>query len=533
MHFVIELVGPRPSRRVQNGFSAASFALAGLALTTTWFVRNESVMRPDLFGGLFRSSIGGPGMGALGLFVAGSLAWAWWMLDERSGLPAGERFVLRAALVAYAGLGLTTIFSSLGLIPVQGAVELGPVAVSFAASHLLAVRQRDLEAELASQADRQTLALRESAERYRSLVDNAPLAVLVCDRNAELVAANRHVFTMIGSPHSTVQAQMNLKSAEQLGSPVLASLVSAAFASKRKARGEGRYVSTYGVAIETNTTVAPQLDERGEVSGALVLIEDVTERNAAQARLRQAQKMEAVGALAAGIAHEINDPMARVKSNLAGLRVGCEALRKQLAPGSRTDAEASGLAARFAEMEELLDESAEGVERAIAIAHDMRELSSGGAVAWEPVDLNRVLEGVLRMAAASRRPGSQLAPHYGDVPLVRGNVGQLRQVLVNLIVNALQAIGPGGRVDVETFAEGEQACVRVRDDGPGIALAHRDRLFEPFFTTKPAGEGTGLGLYLSYRIVESHGGEIHVDSQPGRGARFEVRLPTAGAERTP
>jgi signal transduction histidine kinase len=114
---------------------------------------------------------------------------------------------------------------------------------------------------------------------------------------------------------------------------------------------------------------------------------------------------------------------------------------------------------------------------------------------------------------------------------VWGSAGQLRQVFVNLLVNALQAVGQVGTVRVETALDGARAVVRVRDDGAGILPEHRDRLFDPFFTTKPAGEGTGLGLYVSHEIVRGHGGEIQVISRPAQGATFEVRLPLAHAGR--
>ena len=117
------------------------------------------------------------------------------------------------------------------------------------------------------------------------------------------------------------------------------------------------------------------------------------------------------------------------------------------------------------------------------------------------------------------------------MPPVWGAAGQLRQVFVNLLVNALQAVGQVGTVRVETALDGARAVVRVRDDGAGILPEHRDRLFDPFFTTKPAGQGTGLGLYVSHEIVRGPGGEIQVVSSPAQGATFEVRLPLAHASR--
>ena len=114
---------------------------------------------------------------------------------------------------------------------------------------------------------------------------------------------------------------------------------------------------------------------------------------------------------------------------------------------------------------------------------------------------------------------------FGEVPRVRGSSNQLHQVFLNLLVNAMQAVGERGSIRLETTVAGDVAVVRVRDDGPGIGDEVMERLFEPFFTTKPVGEGTGLGLYVSYEIIRNHGGEIRVESTEGAGATFEVRLP--------
>src|SRR4029450_5613271 len=143
------------------------------------------------------------------------------------------------------------------------------------------------------------------------------------------------------------------------------------------------------------------------------------------------------------------------------------------------------------------------------------------------VDVNQVVEGCVRVAGAHRKGSTRIEEQYDGVPPVWGSAGQLRQVFLNLIVNALDVVGQAGCVRVETAVDDAHAIVRVRDDGAGILPEHRDRLFDPFFTTKPAGEGTGLGLYISHQIVRGHGGEITVTSTPGHGAPFEVRLPLA------
>ena len=133
------------------------------------------------------------------------------------------------------------------------------------------------------------------------------------------------------------------------------------------------------------------------------------------------------------------------------------------------------------------------------------------------------------MASTQRLPGIEIVARYGGLPAIEGNPGQLQQVFLNLLVNAMQAVGASGRVEVESSVAGAGVRVRVRDDGIGIAPEDRERLFVPFFTTKPAGEGTGLGLFLSYQIVQRHRGEIHVTSTPKRGTTFEVWLPQSHA----
>ncbi len=250
----------------------------------------------------------------------------------------------------------------------------------------------------------------------------------------------------------------------------------------------------------------------------------VAERAELHERLRQSQKMEAVGQLAAGLAHEINNPMSYVRSNLHILIEDWDEVRSKLhAQGSEL-----AISERIDDCRELIVESLEGVERTIAIVRDMRDFSHAGGLEQserEPAELSNLLESALRVALTQAGGGIEIKKDWGELPDCLCAPNQLRQVFVNLIVNAIQAVGERGTIRLVTGRADDVVFARVEDDGPGISETIRDRLFDPFFTTKPVGEGTGLGLSVSYEIVRSHGGEIRVHSEPESGATFEVRLP--------
>jgi PAS domain S-box-containing protein len=354
--------------------------------------------------------------------------------------------------------------------------------------------------------DARTAELAASEARYRGLIENAPIGIFACDAAGHVTTRNPRLLEILGPPGDEVAAGV-------------AEPVRECLARGEVVTSELRTPSPRGRGVDVRLVVAPL---RG-AGGALGLVEDVSERLALEEGLRRSQKLESVGQLAAGIAHEINNPMAFVRTNLAVLREEWDALRKQLGAAPRD----AGLLLRFAECEALIDESLEGIERTIAIARDMREFAHSGGDGRGPLDLNQLLEACVRVAAPHRQGAAHIEEHYAELPPVWGSGGQLRQVFVNLLVNALQSVGEAGTVVIETALDGERAVVRVHDDGAGILPEHRERLFDPFFTTRPAGEGTGLGLYVSHEIVRAHGGEISVASAPGEGATFEVRLPLA------
>lgn len=244
----------------------------------------------------------------------------------------------------------------------------------------------------------------------------------------------------------------------------------------------------------------------------------VAERDRLEARVRQSQKAEAVGQLAAGMAHEINNPMAYVRSNIQHLRSELASVETE-SPSRRED------------WLELINDSVEGIERTIAIVGEVKVFGesqeSGGRVS----DLNLIVA-----AAHQQLDGrSDLFAKFDvalaeELPRVVCVPNQLQRAFVNLMENAALAAGTGGEVRLTTGVDGEWLWARVEDDGPGIPEEHRSLLFDPFFTTRPVGEGTGLGLYVSSEIIATHGGEIRVESMLGAGSRFEVRLPVETRE---
>jgi two-component system, NtrC family, sensor kinase len=250
----------------------------------------------------------------------------------------------------------------------------------------------------------------------------------------------------------------------------------------------------------------------------------------AQNQLIQSEKLASIGQIAAGVAHEINNPIAFVLSNLGALESYVASLFALSDDAGASPAKASrdGTDVEFlrTDIAALLAESRDGLGRVKAIVQDLKNFSRGGAdEEWEMVDLHGALESTLNIVRNEIKYKARIETHYGALPEVECLPSRLNQVFLNLLVNAGQAIDANGRVLIETGVEGDEAWIAVEDTGCGIPKENLNRIFEPFFTTKPVGQGTGLGLSLSYSIVRKHGGRIEVDSEVGRGTRFTVRLP--------
>jgi PAS domain S-box-containing protein len=291
-------------------------------------------------------------------------------------------------------------------------------------------------------------------------------------------------------------------------------LVPEELAVQNAARGDEEQVSGIykqrlqhqGLALTVNVSITPLVSKSGERIGRLLLFDDVTQRERMAEQMTQTEKLTSLGLLAAGVAHEVNTPLAVISNYI-------QMLAKQLPANDPKQA--------------LIEKIVKQTFRASEIVNNLLNFSRTGAGEVADIDVNRVVEETLSLVAHPLKTARiQVVREFGDgLPAVRGSANKLQQVFLNLFLNARDAMPSGGMLEVRTTAHNGSVEVEIVDTGAGIPRELIHRIFDPFFTTKASGRGTGLGLSVTYGIIKEHAGKIDVRSTPGKGTSFHVEFP--------
>ncbi|HUQ10530.1 MAG TPA: ATP-binding protein [Steroidobacteraceae bacterium] len=291
------------------------------------------------------------------------------------------------------------------------------------------------------------------------------------------------------------------------------------------------------------TSKVPLRDVNGDVIGIIGVGFDITERKFAEQRLAAGEKLESIGRLAAGVAHEINTPIQFLNDSIFFIR---EAMQDLLAHNAKLTAMLptppepdENIEDIRAELPPALDRVADGLTRIAEIVRSMKEFSHADQAEMSRVDLNRSIKSTLVIASTEYKYVADVVTDFApDLPPVTCHGGQINQVVLNLVVNAAHAIGDvvkgtpnRGRITVRTAVENGFVVISVSDTGGGIPEGIRKRIFDPFFTTKEVGRGTGQGLSIAHNAIKSHGGRLEFDTEIGKGTTFRVRLPLEPVER--
>jgi PAS domain S-box-containing protein len=361
--------------------------------------------------------------------------------------------------------------------------------------------------------------LERTRDFLRKTLDAVPDPLFVTDRAHRWVAVNRAFCRFLGRDEGLLLGSSCRDFLPAQEAEALWRHDEQVFTSGEPSETEENLTDHSGLVRTLVTQKAVFTDPAGD-SFLITTIRDITERRNLEMQLRLADRMVSIGTLAAGVAHEVNNPLAYVCSNLSFM--------EQLLTQPQVPAE------ELPELREVLAETQEGIRRVRTIVQDLKTFARSDEGRLGPVDVHQTIDGALRLVRRELQYRAELECALEPVPAVHGNEGRLGQVLVNLLVNALQAFTgnePGrNRVRVRTRLQGAgQVVVEVEDNGPGMSPEVRQRIFDPFFTTKPAGVGTGLGLSICQSIMQSMQGLIQVESELGRGSLFRLVLPVSTA----
>jgi PAS domain S-box-containing protein len=365
-------------------------------------------------------------------------------------------------------------------------------------------------------------AARASNAMFRAVYDNAGLGVLLREPAGQLVSCNRAFTRMVGRSADTLRTLPPARYVYPEDMELSAQMHADLLAGRRDAyEVERRYVRADGEIVWGHVTVSAVREPDGRTCYLVEMVMDITDRKRMEAQLMLADRLASLGTMAAGVAHEINNPLTWLMGNISYVLETMDELRADIA----VDDDA------FDDLHKSLADSLSGAERIRTIVQDLKLFSRTKEQADASVDVTRVLHSTLRMLHNELSHRAELVLDVAPVPAVAGDDARLGQVLTNLLVNAIQALPDerhhGNRIVVRVAGSDGDVIVEVTDNGAGIAPEVRARIFDPFFTTKRVGQGTGLGLSICHSIVTNLGGRIEVDSEPGVGTSFRVHLRSA------
>lgn len=395
-------------------------------------------------------------------------------------------------------------------------------------------------------------ASRDSEITYQQILDSLADMVLVKGENSRVLWANRAFREMYGMSNEQLRGIIDAPFVEPDYTEQYVKDDREVFVTGKTLDIPEEPIRRHDGAILTVHTVkSPVFDREGKVIKTVGLFRDITERKRLELELRQAQKLESVGLLASGIAHEINTPIQFVsdqtqfvQSAVGDLTALCQRYRLLIANAAPGTFPADELAA-IQELEEAADLDyvanhlptafvaiLDGTSRVTKLVQAMKEFAHPDSNDCSPADINQALHNTLIMANNQLKYVAKVEVELAEIPLVNCRIGELNQVFLNVLVNAGHAIADAiadsarlGRIRVTSRQEGQAVVINIEDNGTGIPEAARARIFDPFFTTKKVGRGTGQGLAIARAMMAKQGGSITFDTETGRGTTFHLRLP--------
>jgi len=361
------------------------------------------------------------------------------------------------------------------------------------------------------------LALRQSEERFRALIDGAPDGIAIL-RGPQIAFLNAAAARMLGA--ESMEAALGVPITDFLhpeDAKLAATRIGQLYRTGARHPDPAEYRSRSRDGQELFVEISAIPTEYQGKPAVLAFARDVTERKAIQARLVEADRLAALGVLSAGIAHEINNPLAYLLLNL-------EFLSRELPTLPSDPSKLDALMVR-------VRDAFHGAERVASIVRDLRTFARADEGIRGPIDVQAALESAINIAGSEIKQKATLVRDYEPVPPVDANPNRIEQVLLNLLLNAAQSLpghdAPGQEVRARLRSQGGQVLVVIEDTGSGVPEELLGKIFDPFFTTKPVGVGTGLGLSICRSIVRGLGGEISCSSTPGHGSQFTVSLPAS------